>query len=213
MSPPRRRADAAQNRARIVQAARSAVASSDELKLNAVAKQAGVGQGTLYRHFPNREDLLAEVYRHDVDELVAAAPALLRDHDPVTALACWFARVADYAHVKRGVFAAVEVSVWHDLSAHSLGPIGDALTTLLDAGIADGTIRSDVDARDVILLISYLSRADAAESDARARRLLDIVLDGLRARAGPSPDSESSCGSCRRRAETAQGDPRSGQSM
>jgi AcrR family transcriptional regulator len=182
MSSPVRRADAAENRARIVQAARAVIASSDELRLNAIAKQAGVGQGTLYRHFPTREDLLAEVYRQDVDELVAAAPALLAEHEPVAALARWFDRVADYAQVKRGVFAAVEVAVWKNLSAHSLGPIGDALTTLLDAGKADGTIRPDVDARDVILLIGYLSRLGEAEWDARARHLLDVVLDGLRRR-------------------------------
>ncbi|GAA1253847.1 TetR/AcrR family transcriptional regulator [Pseudonocardia aurantiaca] len=182
MSSPVRRADAAENRARIIQAARAVIASSDELRLNAIAKQAGVGQGTLYRHFPTREDLLAEVYRQDVDELVAAAPALLAEHEPVAALARWFDQVADYARVKRGVFAAVEVAVWKDLSAHSLGPIGDALTTLLDAGKADGTIRPDVDARDVILLIGYLSRLGEAEWDARARHLLDVVLDGLRRR-------------------------------
>ena len=77
--PPRRRADAVDNRARIV-AGRAGWSSrvADELKLNAVAKRAGVGQGTLYRHFPTREDLLAEVYRHDVDELVAAAPRAAR---------------------------------------------------------------------------------------------------------------------------------------
>jgi AcrR family transcriptional regulator len=182
MNSSHRRADAMENRARIIQAARSAVATSDELKLNAIAKQAGVGQGTLYRHFPTREDLLAEVYRQDVDELVAAAPALLEQHEPLTALARWFDRVADYAQVKRGVFAAVEAGVWRDLSAHSLGPIGDALTTLLDAGKADGTIRSDVDARDVILLIGYLSRVDNAEPDARARHPLTIIVDGLRNR-------------------------------
>jgi AcrR family transcriptional regulator len=182
MNSPPRRADAAENRARIIEAARAVIANSDELRLNAIAKQAGVGQGTLYRHFPTREDLLAEVYRQDVDDLVATAPALLAKHEPVTALACWFDRVADYARVKRGVFAAVEVAVWQDLSAHSLGPIGDAVTTLLDAGKADGTIRSDVDARDVILLIGYLSRLDEAEWDTRARHLLDIVLDGLRRR-------------------------------
>jgi AcrR family transcriptional regulator len=158
------------------------IANSDEVRLNAIAKQAGVGQGTLYRHFPTREDLLAEVYRHDVDELVAAAPALLAEHEPLNALALWFDRVADYARVKRGVFAAVEVAVWRDLSAHSLGPIGDAVTTLLDAGKAGGTIRPDVDARDVILLIGYLSRLDEAEWDTRARHLLDLVLDGLRGR-------------------------------
>ena len=78
MNTPRLRADAAENRARIIEAARAVIANSDELKLNAIAKQAGVGQGTLYRHFPTREDLLAEVYRHDVEELVAAAPLAAR---------------------------------------------------------------------------------------------------------------------------------------
>jgi AcrR family transcriptional regulator len=180
MDPTRRRADAADNRARIIRAARAVIANADEMKLNAIAKQAGVGQGTLYRHFPTREDLLAEVYREDVDELVAAAPALLAMHKPLTALACWFDRVVDYAQVKRGVFAAVEVAVWQDLSAHSHGPIGDALTTLLEAGKADGTIRSDIDARDVILLIGYLTRLEQAEWDLRARHLLHIILDGLR---------------------------------
>ena len=181
MTPPRRRADAAENRARILEAARAVIAGSDELKLNAIAKQAGVGQGTLYRHFPTREDLLAEVYRHDVEELVAMAPKLLTEHEPLEALARWFDRVADYARIKRGVLAAVEVGVWQPLTTHSLGPIGDAVTTLLDAGKTDGTIRPDVDARDVIILIGYLSRLDESEWDTRARHLLDIVLDGLKA--------------------------------
>lgn len=189
MTSSHRRADAIENRARIIQAARSVITTSDEVKLNAIAKQAGVGQGTLYRHFPTREDLLAEVYRQDVDELVAAAPALLEEHEPLDALARWLDWVADYAQVKRGVFAAVQGAVWRDLSAHSLGPIGDALRILLDAGKADGTIRGDVDARDVILLIGYLSRVNEAESDTRARHPLNIILDGLRNREQPTlPD-------------------------
>ena len=179
MNPASLRADAASNRARIIQAARALIANADEVKLNAIARQAGVGQGTLYRHFPTREDLLAEVYREDVGNLVAAAPALLAEHEPLTALALWFDLVADYARVKRGVFAAVELAVSQDLAAHSLGPIGEALTTLLGAGKADGTIRPDVDARDVILLIGYLTRLEPAEWDTRARHLLQVVLDGL----------------------------------
>jgi AcrR family transcriptional regulator len=182
MTASRRRADATENRARILDAARAVIVGADELRLNAVAKAAGVGQGTLYRHFPTREHLLAEVYRHDVDELVAAAAALLARHDPVDALAHWFDRVADYARVKRGVFAAVEVAVWQDLSAHSLGPIGDALTLLLDTGKAAGAIRADVDARDVILLIGYLTRLEDHEWEQRAGHLLSVVLDGLRRR-------------------------------
>jgi AcrR family transcriptional regulator len=182
MSTPRRRSDAIENRERILDAARAALLSSDEVRLSAIAKRAGVGQATLYRHFPTREDLLAEVYRHDVDELVAAAPELLSQHDALTALARWFDRVAEYARVKRGVFAAVEVSVWQDLSAHSLGPIGAAVTILLDAGKAEGSIRRDIDARDVILLIGYLTRLEDSEWEQRAGHLLSVVLDGLRRR-------------------------------
>ncbi len=181
VSRPGRRADAVENRARIVAAARAVIATSGEVKLNAIAKQADVGQGTLYRHFPTREDLLVEVYRGDVDELVAAAPDLLDRYPPIEALSHWFDRVAQYARIKRGVFAAVEAGVWQQLSAHSIGPIGDAVTTLLAAGQADGTIRDDVDARDVILLIGYLTRLSDDEWDSRARHLLGVVLDGLRA--------------------------------
>ncbi|MBP2479197.1 AcrR family transcriptional regulator [Crossiella equi] len=181
MSEPRLRADAADNRARIIEIAKEVVASSAELKLNAVAKQAGVGQGTLYRHFPTREALLAEVYRHEVEELVAAAPDLLAEYDPVTALGRWFDRVAAYARVKRGVFAALEAGVWQELAAHSIGPIGDTLTTLLAAGKAAGTLRPDVDARDIILLLGCLTRLTEDEWDARAHHLLRLILDGLRA--------------------------------
>ena len=102
MNPVSLRADAVGNRARIIAAARAAVANAGEVKLNAIAKQAGVGQGTLYRHFPTREALLAEVYREDVGDLVAAAPALLARHEPLTALARWRDRLADYAQGKRG---------------------------------------------------------------------------------------------------------------
>jgi AcrR family transcriptional regulator len=177
-----RRSDAARNRARIIEVAKAELAESDDVRLNAIAKRAGVGQGTLYRHFPTREALLAEIYRTDVDELVAAAPALLAEHDPVDALARWLDRVVDYAEVKRGVLAAVEAAVSQDLVAHSLGPIGDSLTLLLDAGKAAGTVRADVDARDVIVLIGYLSHLGQDEWNARARPLMRIILDGVRSR-------------------------------
>ncbi len=179
-TPARRRSDSLANRARIVAAARAVVTSDAELNLHAVAQQAGVGQGTLYRHFPTREDLLAEVYHHEVEELAAAAPLLLATHAPAEALAQWLARVAHYAAVKRGVIAAVEAALWQDLTTKSLGPIGAALTSLLDAGKAAGTIRTDVDAEDVILLLATLTRIDRAGYDARARSVLAVIADGLR---------------------------------
>ncbi|MEO3829126.1 TetR/AcrR family transcriptional regulator [Actinomadura sp. B10D3] len=176
-----RRADAQRNRERILRAARELVREPGELRLNAVAKACGIGQGTLYRHFPAREDLLAEVYRREVDELVAAAPRLRATHPPLDALAAWFDRVAAYARVKRDVFAAVEAATGHDLAAHSLGPIGEAVELLLAAGRSAGSVRPDAEARDVIVLISWLSRLDDAEFDARGSRLLSILVDGLRA--------------------------------
>jgi len=175
------RADARRNRERILRAARELVHEPGELRLNAVAKACGIGQGTLYRHFPTREDLLAEVYRREVDDLVAAAPDLLAARPPLEALAAWFDRVAAYARVKRDVFAAVEAATWRDLAAHSLGPIGEAVEVLLAAGRSDGSIRVDAEARDVIVLISWLSRLDDTELDARGPRLLSIIVDGLRA--------------------------------
>ncbi|WP_328396189.1 TetR/AcrR family transcriptional regulator [Nocardia sp. NBC_00416] len=175
-----RRADAQRNRELILRTARDLVREPGELKLNAVAKASGIGQGTLYRHFPTREDLLAEVYHREVEELVAAAPRLLETHPPVDALAAWFDRVAAYARVKRDVFAAVEAATWRDLAAHSLGPIGQAVELLLAAGRSAGSIRADAEARDVIVLISWLSRLDDAELDARGPRLLSILVDGLR---------------------------------
>ncbi|KAA8883936.1 TetR/AcrR family transcriptional regulator [Nocardia colli] len=175
-----RRSDAQRNRERILEAARELVREPGELKLNAVAKACGIGQGTLYRHFPTREHLLAEVYRRDVEALVEAAPHLLTTHQPVDALAEWFDRVATYARLKRDIFAAVEAATWQDLAAHSRGPIGDAIELLLAAGRANGTIRPDAEARDIIILISWLSRLDNTELDTRAPRLLSILINGLR---------------------------------
>ncbi|MGW3490930.1 TetR/AcrR family transcriptional regulator [Streptomyces sp. NPDC001054] len=181
----RRRADAVRNRARIVAAARDALAGAapgEELRLNAVAKAAGVGQGTLYRHFATREELLAEVHRQDVAELVDEADTLLTAYSPVEALGRWFDRLTAYARVKRGVLAALEPRAWNALTARSHGTLTEAIERLLAAGRADGSIRADVDARDVMVLIAYLSRLEESEWPTRARHLLDVLLNGLRTR-------------------------------
>lgn len=179
MSERRTRADAVSNRARIVEVARELLTTSSDLAMNAVAKAAGVGQGTLYRNFPTREALLTEVYRADVERLVASAPELLAEHDAVTALRMWLDNVADYAQVKRGVLAALEPAPGHELAAGHTGPIGEAIEQLLAAGRDEGTLRADVDANDVLLLLGFLSRPEAS---GRARHVLDLILDGLRVR-------------------------------
>jgi AcrR family transcriptional regulator len=181
----RRRADAVRNRERIVAAAREALAAAapgEELRLNAVAKAAGVGQGTLYRHFATREELLAEAHRQDVAELVAEADALLAACAPVEALGRWFDRLTAYARVKRGVLAALDPKAWNALTERSHDTLTGAIERLLAAGQADGSIRDDVDARDVMILIAYLSRLEEPEWPTRARHLLDVLLHGLRAR-------------------------------
>jgi AcrR family transcriptional regulator len=179
------RSDAAANRERIVAAARDALSDSngaiDDLKLHLVARSAGVGQGTLYRHFPTREHLLAEVYRHDLDELVDLVPALLAEHAPLDALVRWLDRLVAYAQVKRGVMAAIEASAWHELYRDQHGRLDEALADLLRVGQAAGDVRPDVDATDVIVLLGALTRIPADEWDPRARTLVAVVADGLRA--------------------------------
>ena len=181
MAERKPRADALHNRAHILTVARELLTSTSELSMNAVAKAAGVGQGTLYRNFPTREALLTEVYRADVDVLVASAPQLLEQHDAATALRTWLDRVADYARIKRGVLAALEPSSGHGLTADHAGTIGEAIDLLLEAGKREGTIRTDVDSEEVLILLGFLSRLDAARAD-RAHHILDLIFHGLRVR-------------------------------
>lgn len=179
MAERRTRADAVSNRARIVQVARDLLSSTSELPMNAVAKAAGVGQGTLYRNFPTREALLTEVYRADVDQLVASAAPLLEQHDAATALRRWLDNVATYARVKRGVLAALEPSSGHELAASHTGSIGGAIDLLLAAGRKDGTLRPDVDSQDVLTLLGFLSRLEETKAAERAHHVLDVIHRGL----------------------------------
>ncbi|MET0475269.1 MAG: TetR family transcriptional regulator [Mycobacterium sp.] len=173
------RSDAARNRAVIVDAARQLVAEPGELKLSAVARRAGVGQATLYRHFATRDELVRALYDQEIDELVVLAHALVEDYAPDVALKRWFTQLAVYARVKFGVMAAVEASVWQDISAQTHGKLGDALTALLEAGRAAGVFRDDVDPRDVILLSWFLAHVEDDEWVERTPRLLDVLLRGL----------------------------------
>lgn len=182
------RSDAVANRDRIVDAARVELSKSNgaiaDLKLHAIAKAAGVGQGTLYRHFPTREHLLAQVYRSELTQLVEAVAPLSAEHPPVEALIRWLARLVEYARVKRGVMAAIEASAWHDLYSDQHHRLDEALGKLLDKGKAAGEVRADVDATDVILLLGALSRIPEAEWDARAATVVAVIVDGLRPNRG-----------------------------
>ncbi len=176
----RLRSDAEANRARILDVARTALSASGEVTLNSIAKLAGVGQGTMYRHFPNREALLLAVYREDVRVVIDIAPALLAEHPPVRALRLWFDRLAAYGRIKHGVSAAVEAATRADLAGEYYGQVIDAITLLLDAGKATGDLRPDIDADEVLLLVGFLWRLPGQDWETRSAHLLDVVMAGLR---------------------------------
>ena len=187
MTPPRttQRADARRNRERLIATAAEAFASGQPISLDAIAKRAGVGSGTLYRHFPTREDLVEEVYRDQLRPLREDAQALLATQRPAEALHAWTRRFAEWAGERRGICEALVA-----MSASGRfgrGPVCDEvqriLETILEAGAQAGELRSDVDPVDVGgILASVLSVAGAPEQRAQLDRMLTVVVDGLRQR-------------------------------
>ncbi|WP_224388231.1 TetR/AcrR family transcriptional regulator [Pseudonocardia sp. ICBG1293] len=180
------RADARANRERIVGAARSALAAAgadpDGVALSAIGRAAGVGQGTLYRHFPTREHLLVEVYRTEVGELADTATALLAAHPPWIALTRYLDRLLDYVRVKRGVMVALTATAWRDLSTDQHTRLAAAFSALLTAGRAAGVVRDDVEVADVEVLLTGLARIPQDQWDHRAPRVVALILEALRAR-------------------------------
>jgi AcrR family transcriptional regulator len=177
-----RRADAQQNRDRILAAARDALAGSADASLNSIAKAAGVGPGTLYRHFPSREALVLAVYRHDVQHLADCAPELLAEHPPLQALRLWLDQLAHYGRIKHGLSAVLHAATSDDLAGESYGPVIGAISLLLVASEQAGVIRPGVDPDDLLLLLGFLWRIGPGDgAQARAARMLDQVIDGLRA--------------------------------
>jgi len=155
--------------------------------LESIAKEAGVGIGTLYRHFPTREALVEAAYRNELARLCDAVSGLLATTAPDAALRSWMDRFVDYMTTKRGMAAALRavIASGGNPYAESRDRLIAALTTLLDAGATAGTVRSDIEPGDVLAGLSGVSLAagEPAQRD-QARRLLDLLMDGLRYRAG-----------------------------
>jgi AcrR family transcriptional regulator len=184
------RADAQRNRDRLLEAALHAFASDGvQVTLDAIAKAAGVGIGTLYRHFPTREALVEAAYRQELAHLCDAVPGLLRSLPPDEATRAWMDGFIDYMATKRYMAGALQavIASGGNPYAESRGRLIAAITTLLDAGVTAGTLRSDVAPNDVLLALSGVSLA-AGEPAQRhqAGRLLDLLVDGLRHRAAAS---------------------------
>jgi AcrR family transcriptional regulator len=178
------RADAQRNRDKLLSAAAQAFADEGEdVPLETIAARAGVGIGTLYRHFPSREALVAAAYRNEVDALCAAAADLVKTLPADQALRAWTERFADYIAAKRAMGDALRSAAGSDspLFAQTRARILDALGLLLQAGAASGRLRADVDARDVMRVINgiwYLPKGPEWRTD--VGRMLDLVIDGLR---------------------------------
>ena len=175
------RADARRNRDRLLEVATAAFATAQgrPVSLESIARDAGVGIGTLYRHFPNREALVEAIYRAELAEVAAAAGQLLKRHPPQTALRSWMDRYASFVAAKRGM--AESLHAIFDSGAMEPSQTRDsivgAVDALLQAGADDGTLRSDVQADDVVS--SLIGIFLASGSPDQTARMLDLLAAGV----------------------------------
>jgi len=183
------RSDAQRNRERILKVALVELTNSADTPLSVIAKKAGVGQGTFYRNFPNRETLVLEIYRHEMRQVADSAAQLLETREPEQALREWMDRLAQFGMAKAGLANAIQqaTSGPGNLAKPGHAPVSEAAELLLRANEEAGTIRPGVTADDFILAIGGLWLIDpAGDWRPRATRLLDLIMDGLRAGA-PGP--------------------------
>jgi AcrR family transcriptional regulator len=178
------RADAQRNRDALLAAAVQAFsAEGPDVTLEAIAAAAGVGIGTLYRHFPTRDALVEAAYRNELERLCDSAEELLATLPPEEAVREWMECFVDYAVTKRGMSDALRalIAAGGNPFAQSRDRMLGALGKLLDAAIAAGTVRADVAPADLLATLGGVSMAagDAAGRE-QARRVLDLVMDGLR---------------------------------
>jgi AcrR family transcriptional regulator len=178
-----RRADAQRNYDALIDVATAAFAEGGDVPLEELARRAGVGIGTLYRHFPTRDDLVLAVYRRDVHQLIAAADELAESRSAYDALAGWMARFVDHAATKRGMSSALKAisESSPDVFAGVRAQVLDALGRLVQAAVAEGSIRSDASAEDLLAALGGICLANTRQDwREQAERLLRLVLDGLR---------------------------------
>jgi AcrR family transcriptional regulator len=185
----RRRADAERNREKLLEATSALVKEGQsELSLAAVAERAGVGIGTLYRHFHSRDALLAGLYRNEVERLQAAAATLADELPPLEALKTWLDQYAALMMVKYGFADAMKSAMKSDaeIFTHSRSRLAGALSSLLEAAADAGLVRRDVQAEDILIAVAAQVSASlhGQGAEKRCERLLGLTIDGLRYGAG-----------------------------
>ena len=181
------RADARRNRDALLAAAAAQFAERGvDTSLEDVARSAGVGIGTLYRHFPSREALVADVYRREVELLCGGVDQLLATRPADEALAEWMRRFVGYVATKRGLAVALKsmVNDNSDLFAQSRADINESMARLVSAAVEAGLVRADADPEDVLRGMSgFCLFSDQAGWQDQAQRLVGLLVDGLRFRA------------------------------
>ena len=184
MAERKQRADARQNRARILVVAKEAFARfGAKASLDDIAKQARVGPGTLYRHFPSREDLLKAVYQAAAEKLAAAAMEFTETRPPVAALRAWMLLFVDYLAEKQIIAPALSALVDDPRQVYeaSYGQIWGAVRRLVARAVQSGDIRADLDAVDLLrALVGIASVGPGADWQQSARKLVDILILGSR---------------------------------
>jgi AcrR family transcriptional regulator len=178
------RADAVRNRERVLEAAKAVFsAGGPDASLEAVARHAGVGIGTLYRHFPTREELFEAVYRREVQQLADLAEQLKQEADPVNALRHWMHSNVRFVATKKGMTAALALAAYKnsELYSYSFDRLTRAVRSLLDRAIATGEIRADISPEDLIrALVGMCYMHDQPGWETSVLRLVDVFVDGLR---------------------------------
>ncbi len=181
------RADAQRNLDALLQAAKTVFATSGvDAPVREIAEEAGLGVGTVYRHFPRRSDLIAAVFRREIDACADAAPALAAEYDPGEALARWMQRYVDFISAKRGLAAALHSGdpAYETLPAYFDKRLRPALEALLEAAAAAGAVRAGVDANELLHAVASLSTRARDGTTEQARRMVSLLVDGLRYGAG-----------------------------
>jgi AcrR family transcriptional regulator len=177
-----RRADARRNRERLVAAAREIFTEyGSSASMEAIAKQAGVGVGTLYRHFPNRFDIVEAVYETDVQELSEAAQRVVAELEPWDAVVAFFDAFMRYAQTKQALLTELQLAFEKnpDLRSRARELINSSFDLVIDRAKDAGVVRDDVDGSDLTQLVSPIC-TNASVSPEQTRRLIGILLDGLK---------------------------------
>ena len=187
------RADAQRNIDMLLQTAAAVFAASGaDAPVREIAEKAGVGVGTIYRHFPRRSDLIGAVFRREIDACAEAAPVLAAEHEPGEALAQWMQRYVDFITAKRGLAKGLHCGdpVLDTLPAYFNQRLEPALRTLLKSAESAGQIRPDIAAEELLGAVVNLCMQPYEQGSQHARRMVALLVDGLRYGASSQPKSK-----------------------